>query len=111
MRCTCSGPVCKPVPQHGTHLHKANSLPVGIDLPGQSASPPVRVPKGIRSNRLRKQASSPGGALAAKKAGQSPAKALGVKRTGGASRVSKTSSVVQEEFIKVSNCKKDDQSK
>ena len=103
MYCTCSGPVSNPVPEHGVQLHKANSLPVGIDLPGQRTSPPVRVPKGIRSNRLRKQVSSPGGALAAKKGGQSPAKALGVKRAGGASRVIKTTSVVQEEFIKASS--------
>lgn len=102
--CWCSGPVCSPVPEHGNQLHKSNSLPAGIDLPGQNASPPVRFPKGIRSNRLRKQGSSPGGALAGKAQGHSPAKALGVKRNGGPSRVVKATSVVQEEFIKVRSC-------
>ena len=104
-RCVCSGPVLSPKPEHGTQLHKANSLPVGIPLPGQIASPPpVKVPKGIRSNRLRKQGSSPATALTGNNGGQSPAKALGVKRNGGTSRVVKTSSVAQEEFIKVSRC-------
>ena len=69
-------------------LPKAKSLPGEIDLPGQDASPPVKVPKGIRSNRLRRQ-------------GPNAATALGVKRNGGTSRVVKIGSTVQEEFIKV----------
>lgn len=90
------------MPEHIKQLHKATSLPAGILLPGQSASPPpVKVPKGIRSNRVRKQGSSPATALTGKTLGKSPAKALGVKRNGGASRVVKSSSVGQDEFIKV----------
>ena len=95
------------MPEHGAQLHKAISLPVGIPLPGQMASPPpVKVPKGIRSNRLRKKGSSPASALAGKNRGHSPAKALGVKRNSGTSRVGKTSNVTQEEFIKVSRCQR-----
>ena len=105
--CVCSGPVFSPMPQHGAQLHKTNSLPVSIPLPGQTASPPpVKVPKGIRSNRLRKQGSSAATALARKNVGHSPAKALGVKRNGGTSRVVKTSNIVQEKFIKVGRCQK-----
>ena len=84
----CSGPVLKNGEEGSICLLKAQSLPGEINLPGQDASPPVKVPKGIRSNRLRRQ-------------GPNAATALGVKRTGGTSRVVKTGSTVQEEFIKV----------
>ncbi len=85
---SCSGPLFKHGAEQSSGLHKSHSLPGEIDLPGQDASPPVKVPKGIRSNRLRRQ-------------GPNPASALGVKRNGGTSRVVKASSTVQEEFIKV----------
>ena len=53
-------------------------------MPGGSPT----VPRGIRSNRLRKQ-------------GAKPASALGVKRNSASSKIEKTTSVYQEEFIKV----------
>ena len=88
LRLLCSGPVLKHGEEGSICLLKAQSLPGEINLPGQDASPPVKVPKGIRSNRLRRQ-------------GPNAATALGVKRSGGTSRVVKTGSTVQEEFIKV----------
>ena len=86
--CFCSGPLVKNGAEHMNCLHKSYSLPGEIKLPGQDASPPVKVPKGMRSNRLRRQ-------------GPNAATALGVKRNGGTSRVAKSSSTVQDEFIKV----------
>ena len=85
--CVCSGPLVKNGAEHINCLHKSYSLPGEIKLPGQDASPPVKVPKGMRSNRLRRQ-------------GPNAATALGVKKTGG-TRVAKSSSTVQDEFIKV----------
>jgi len=84
----CSGPLVKNGAEHINCLHKSYSLPGEIKLPGQDASPPVKVPKGMRSTRSRRQ-------------GPNAATALGVKRNGGTSRVAKTSSTVQDEFIKV----------
>jgi len=86
--CFCSGPLVNNGAEHMNCLHKSYSLPGEIKLPGQDASPPVKVPKGMRSNRLRRQ-------------GPNAATALGVKRNGGTSRVAKSSSTVQDEFIKV----------
>ncbi|KAL0044196.1 hypothetical protein WJX82_003756 [Trebouxia sp. C0006] len=82
-----SGPLVKNGAEHINCLHKSYSLPGEIKLPGQDASPPVKVPKGMRSTRSRRQ-------------GPNAATALGVKRNGGTSRVAKPSSTVQDEFIK-----------
>lgn len=84
----CSGPLVMHGAEHNSCFHKSLSLPGEIVLPGQDASPPVKVPKGIRSNRLRRQ-------------GPNPAGALGGKKSAGTSRIVKTSSSVQEELIKV----------
>jgi len=86
--CFCSGPLVKNGAEHIKCLHKSLSLPGEIKLPGQDASPPVKVPKGMRSARLRRQ-------------GPNAATALGVKRNGGTSKIAKSSSTVQDEFIKV----------
>ncbi|DBA90965.1 TPA: hypothetical protein ACH3X2_004176 [Trebouxia sp. C0005] len=81
-----SGPLNKNGAEDVNCLHKSYSLPNVMELPGQDASPPVKVPKGMRSNRLRRLGPN--------------ATALGVKGNGGTSRVAKSSSTVQDEFIK-----------
>ena len=54
----CSVPLSKAGAEPKGCLHTALSLPGEMVIPEQLAAPPVRVPKGLRSNRLRKQASS-----------------------------------------------------
>ena len=82
----CSVPLNKAGAEPKGCLHTALSLPGEMVVSEQVASPPVRVPKGLRSNRLRKQASS-------------LSSSLGVIKSAGTAKAAKVSS--QGDYIKV----------